>query len=58
MDDRVNPRVAEAIGTVATQADCDLEEAYRLLRLRADALAQTVEHTALDVLDGIVRFDT
>jgi hypothetical protein len=42
---------------VAAQLGCSLEEALGRLRVRADAAAQPLDELALDVLDGIVRFD-
>jgi hypothetical protein len=56
-DEPVSDRVREATGMVAAQAPCGLDEALRLLANRADARLQSLEHTALDVLDGIIRFD-
>jgi hypothetical protein len=56
-DGPVSDRVREATGIVAVQARCGLDEALRLLANRADALLQSLEHTALDVIDGIIRFD-
>ena len=50
-------RVSQATGIVSVQADCRMAEAFDLLRERAFALDQTLEHTALDVLDGVLRFD-
>jgi hypothetical protein len=50
-------RVLQATGMISVQATCSLAEAFDLLRERAFALDQTPEHTALDVLDGIIRFD-
>ncbi len=56
-DEPVSERVRAAIGMVAAQARCGFEAARRLLENRADALLQSLEHTALDVIDGIIRFD-
>ena len=39
------------------QAGCGLEEALHRLIIRAEAIGQTIEDTALDVLDSIIRFD-
>jgi hypothetical protein len=49
--------VHQAVGMIAVQANCDVEEAFGRLAIRAKAMGQTVEDTALDVLDGLVRFD-
>jgi hypothetical protein len=50
-------RVHQAQGMVAAQLGCSLEEALGRLRVRADATGQPLEELALDVLDGIVRFE-
>ncbi|MCU1466959.1 MAG: hypothetical protein JWM72_2887 [Actinomycetia bacterium] len=42
---------------VAAQLGCSMEEALGRLRVRADATGQPLDELALDVLDGIVRFD-
>ena len=42
---------------ISVQAECTLAEAFDLLRERAFVLDQMLEHTALDVVDGIIRFD-
>jgi hypothetical protein len=49
--------VHQAAGMIAVQANCDVEEAFGRLAIRAKAMGQTVEDTALDVLDGLIRFD-
>jgi AmiR/NasT family two-component response regulator len=50
-------RVSQATGMISVQAGCTLAEAFDLLRERAVDLGQTLEHTALDTLDHIIRFD-
>ncbi len=50
--------VHQAAGMIAAQADCDVAEAFGRLTIRAAATGQTLEHTALDVLDGVIRFDS
>jgi AmiR/NasT family two-component response regulator len=50
-------RVSQATGIISVQAGCTLAEAFDLLRERAFALGQTLELTALDVIDGVLRFD-
>jgi AmiR/NasT family two-component response regulator len=50
-------RVSQATGMVSAQAACTLPEAFDLLRERAFAIGQQLELTALDVLDGVIRFD-
>jgi len=42
---------------IAAQADCDVIEAFARLTIRASATDQTLHDTALEVLDGIARFD-
>ena len=49
--------VHQATGMIAAQADCDVNEAFARLTIRATATDQTLHDTALDVLDGIARFD-
>jgi hypothetical protein len=50
-------RVHQATGMISAQADCTLTEAMQLLIIRAEAMGQSIEDTALDVIDGIIRFD-
>jgi AmiR/NasT family two-component response regulator len=50
-------RVSQATGMISVQAGCTLAEAFELLRARAMLLGQTLEDTALDTLDHIIRFD-
>jgi hypothetical protein len=54
---RVSVVIGYATGQVVRQADCEVIEAFDRLAVRARALGQSLEHTALDVLDGIIRFD-
>lgn len=49
--------IHQATEIVSVQGDCDLIEAFDKLRERAAALGQNIEHTARDVLDGVIRFD-
>ena len=42
---------------IAAQVDCSIGEALDRMRIRAAATGQSLEHTALDVLDGVIRFD-
>ncbi len=48
--------VAYATGIVATACDCGPIEAFDRLAIRAESLQQSLEHTALDVLDGEIHF--
>lgn len=52
-----SPRVAQATAVICTQAQCGPDQAFDLLRDKAFLLGQTLEYTALDVLDYIIRFD-
>ena len=49
--------LANLSGMVAAQLGCSMEEALGRLRVRADATGQALDELALDVLDGIVRFE-
>ena len=42
---------------ISVQVSCTLAQAFDLLRERAFALDQMLELTALDVIDGCIRFD-
>jgi len=50
-------RVAQAVEMICAQRKCGPEQAFDLLREKAFMLDQTLEFTALDVLDDIIRFD-
>ena len=50
-------RVLQATGMASVQARCTLPEAFDLLRERAFALDQTLEFTAIDVVNRVIRFD-
>jgi plasmid stability protein len=41
---------------IAAQAGCDIVEAYHRLNIRAAAMGQSLQDTALDVLDRRIRF--
>ena len=47
----------QATVMIARQLECSVAEALRVLGIRAKAMGQSVEITALDVLDGEIRFD-
>ena len=49
-------RVSQATGMISVQAECSLAAAFDLLRERAFADEQSLQDTALDVIDGIIRF--
>jgi len=48
--------IHQASGMIAAQVDCDIEEAFHRLNIRAAALHQSLHDTALDVLDRRIRF--
>ena len=48
--------VHQATGMIAAQAGCDIVEAYHRLNIRAAAMGQSLQDTALDVLDRRIRF--
>jgi len=48
--------VHQATGMIAAQADCGVDEAFHRLNIRAAAMGQTLQDTALDVLDCRIRF--
>jgi hypothetical protein len=50
--------INDVVGIIAVQAKCDTTEAFDRLRGRAAELGQTIEHTALDVFDDVIRFDS
>jgi hypothetical protein len=55
-DVRLSIVVAHATGVIARGCDCCPIEAFDRLQARAAMLGQCLEHTALDVLDGVVCF--
>ena len=50
-------RVAQAMVMICEQRGCPPDRAFDLLREKAFMLGQTLEYTALDVLDNIISFD-
>ena len=50
-------RVHQATSMVSAQLHCTLAEVLDRLIIRADASGQSLEHTALDVIDGELRFE-
>jgi hypothetical protein len=56
-DESFSAAVHQATGMIAAQADCDIVEAFNRLTIRAAAMGQSVNDTALDVLDRVIRFD-
>jgi len=49
--------VHQATGMIAAQAGCDVSEAFARLTIRAAAKGLTPHEMALDVLDGVTRFN-
>lgn len=49
--------VHQATGMIAAQADCDVNEAFARLTIRATANGQSAHELALDVLDRVTRFN-
>ena len=56
-DQPLSVAVHQATGMIAAQADCDVGEAFNRLKIRAAALGQTLDEMALDVLDGVIKFN-
>lgn len=52
--DFLSNHVHQATGMVAVQAGCDVTQALALLIVRAAEMNQSLEDTALDVIDGVV----
>ena len=48
--------IYQATGMIAAQADCDIDEAFNRLNIRAAAMGQSIHDTALDILDRRIRF--
>jgi len=57
MTEPLSYRVHQATGMISAQAECGLDEAVQLLIIRADATHESIEDMALDVIDGVIRFD-
>ena len=51
----LSDKVHQATRMVSAQADCEMSEGLNRLRIRARAMGQSVEATALDVFDGLIR---
>ena len=51
-------RIWQAAAVAARQLGCTRYQAIRAIHDRARELGQSAEHTALDVLDGVIRLDT
>jgi AmiR/NasT family two-component response regulator len=55
--DSLTIAVHQATGMIAAQAGCGVTEAFDRLKIRAAAQDLTMHEMALDVLDGITRFN-
>ncbi len=55
--ERLSVVVSQATGMVAAQVGCDLIEAFDRIKIRADAMGQSLQDTVLDIIDGVIRFD-
>ena len=56
-DETLSVAVHQATGMIAAQAGCDVSEAFARLKIRAAAKGLTPHEMALDVLDGVTRFN-
>jgi hypothetical protein len=56
-DDHLSDRVHQACDVISAQAGCDEAEALAMLIVKAAESGESLDDTALDVLDGIIRFD-
>ena len=57
-DELLSVAVHQATGMIASQAGCDVSEAFARLTIRAAAVGQTRHEMALDVLDRVTRFSS
>jgi len=60
MDDRParSAHVYQAQGIVSVQAGCSMDEAWALMKKKADEFDESLERIATEVLDHVVRFDS
>jgi hypothetical protein len=56
-DETLTIAAHQAAGIVAEQAHCDIREAFAQLIARSAAVGQSLDETALDVIDHVIRFD-
>jgi hypothetical protein len=56
-DETLSVAVHQATGMVAAQAGCGISEALARLKIRAAAEGLTPHELALDILDGVTRFN-
>jgi hypothetical protein len=53
----LSSRVHQATGMIAAQIHCGTSEALDRLKIRSAAQGKTLDDLALDVLNGVIRFD-
>ena len=53
----LSAEVHQATGMISVQAHTDVRTAARLLACKSKAIGQSVEETAVDVVNGTLRFD-
>jgi hypothetical protein len=53
----LSSRVHQATGMISAQVHSDTSEALNRLKIWSAAQGQTLDETALDVLNGVIRFD-
>jgi hypothetical protein len=53
----LSSRVHQATGMISAQVHCGTGEALDRLKIRSAARGQTLDETARDVLDRVIRFD-
>jgi hypothetical protein len=56
-DETLTVAAHQAAGIVAEQAHCDIREAFGQLMTRSAPIGQSLDETALDVIDHVIRFD-
>jgi hypothetical protein len=56
-DEALTVAAHQAAGIVAEQAHCDIREAFRQLITRSTGMGQSLDNTAHDVIDHVIRFD-
>jgi hypothetical protein len=56
-DETLTVAAHQAAGIVAEQARCEIREAFRQLFASSAAIGQSLDETALDVIDHVIRFD-
>ena len=57
MNGHFNSRIHQATGIISVQAHCGIAAAFDKLRDRAAGMGQSIEATAVGVIDHAIRFD-